>query len=781
MDLAVKLAQEWVNATYAGRSNYVACPESGITGWPTMRSLTRALQIEIGAGVDGQFGPGTATKMTQFGVVSASTPNVNIRTIIQCALYCKGYDGGGADGVWGPRTLQGIENLKSHMGIPASSGTVDTKMTRSLLNMDAFVVIWDGSPLVREVQQWMNSVFWTRRDFQIVPCDGIFSRGVQKGLVFAIQYSLGMADGAADGVFGPATRSALKAGEVQQGSQDAGSSHLVKLYKAALVFNRYFTVDWPSSTFTLQTAEASRSFQAFCHLPLSGRGDYATWCSLISSTGDPTRPVSGADCMTPLNQARIDSLKNAGFQIVGRYIAGGVNKRMALTEASLITANGLKFFPIFQELNNAPQYFTYSQGRAQAAAAIQNAEALTIPHGAVIYFPCDWDATDDDVSSIVLPYYQGVSSAIAEAGHPYEVGVYGTRNVCARISRAGIAVASFVAGMSSGWSGNLGYSLPPNWAFDQISGETLSPGSAGQLEIDRNVVSGRDQGVAALIAPLDPVNNFFDWLRLLESQAQMFKSQGGAPNRSVQWLTAEYLRGLNEGYLSDTFEVLCGFINKTFIASVNLPDMPPLRDPILNRVCDVPHLGAVLTACFNRPLAQYRGFPGLHDFGGWAGDLITVSRECHVELSDRTEGAGYQMAFARIGDDLSTFKAPDLIADVDAEVVYWKVMVDGTKQISDLLQPYYNGISSARTKYQDFIGLRFGNVSAFRDAVHSALLSSQDTDYATWRAGLWAAGFVKDPLGVMTPFYGVAVDSSPDFFSGIARALSDRIALIAGY
>lgn len=90
MDQAVLVAQQWANRTYVGRAGYVACPESGVTGWPTMTSLTRALQIELKVGVDGSFGPGTASAMAAFGVVTASTQNKNVLTIIQCAMYAKG-------------------------------------------------------------------------------------------------------------------------------------------------------------------------------------------------------------------------------------------------------------------------------------------------------------------------------------------------------------------------------------------------------------------------------------------------------------------------------------------------------------------------------------------------------------------------------------------------------------------------------------------------------------------------------------------------------------------
>lgn len=78
------------------------------------------------------------------------------------------------------------------------------------------------------------------------------------------------------------------------------------------------------------------------------------------------------------------------------------------------------------------------------------------------------------------------------------MGVYGPRNVCIQVSNQGLASTSFVSGMSTGFSGNLGYPLPSNWAFDQIS--TITVGSVdGKIEIDNNIKSDRDNGVSEVI------------------------------------------------------------------------------------------------------------------------------------------------------------------------------------------------------------------------------------------------------------------------------------------
>lgn len=57
--------------------------------------------------------------------------------------------------------------------------------------------------------------------------------------------------------------------------------------------------------------------------------------------------------------------------------------------------------------------------------------------------------------------------------------------------------------MSSGFAGNIGKPLPPNWAYDQISTVKIGKG-VGLLEIDNNIMSGRDGGV--LVNPDVPFN-----------------------------------------------------------------------------------------------------------------------------------------------------------------------------------------------------------------------------------------------------------------------------------
>lgn len=89
----------------------------------------------------------------------------------------------------------------------------------------------------------------------------------------------------------------------------------------------------------------------------------------------------------------------------------------------------------------------------------------------------------------------------------YKTGIYGVRNACTRVSAQGYACSSFVADSSTGFSGNLGYPMPSNWAFDQFKTDITIGGGEGALGIDKNGFSGRDHGVGSLEESIAIPNN----------------------------------------------------------------------------------------------------------------------------------------------------------------------------------------------------------------------------------------------------------------------------------
>ncbi|MEV6929677.1 glycoside hydrolase domain-containing protein [Dactylosporangium sp. NPDC051485] len=572
-------AQQWVNRTYAGVSGYNACTENGYTGWGTMFALTRALQHELGiTALSDNFGPTTLARLTAYGPVGPSSSNLNMRTIVEAALYCKGYYGGDIDGAFGASTQGGLTTMLQDMGVPPApfpSFGVMPKVFKALLTMDAYVLLYGGDAGIRACQQWLNGAYYNRAEFFIGPCDGYFSRSVQTALVLAIQYQLGMSDDVVTGAVGPGTRGGLQS----QAYVTQSSSHAawIRLFQCAVQFNGR-DPDWGhAGTFTATLASQVRSFQNFCALPGTGAGDYQTWMSLLVSTGDPNRIGTAFDCMYPLNSTTIQTVKAAGYRIVGRYLTGGTNKVLTNSEIALINDNGLSFFPIYQEFGDSVAYFDHDQGHAAGVAACAAARGLGIPQGTVLYVSVDFDAIDEEITSNVIPHFQGIRDAVAADGGYYAIGVYGCRNTCSRLAAEGLTTRSFVSGMSTGYSGNLGFALPDNWAFDQIANRILAPNTSGSIEIDNDMVSGRDLGVNSVTRPRDPNDGFYTLLHWLEARAQQWRDQGHL-DRSGPELVAEYFQNQNPAYGEPGSGQVFGDTDHGFLDFVaSYPGMPDTR------------------------------------------------------------------------------------------------------------------------------------------------------------------------------------------------------------
>lgn len=429
--------------------------------------------------------------------LTAKYPNVNSQTstqvrlvsVIKAALYCKGYDGGGdIRGEYDARVSAAVSNLKRDMGVASTypGDGVTPKVFKALLTMDAYVLVNAGSDAVQSVQRWMNGRYVGRRDFYIMPADGHHSRDVARALLYAIQYELGMPDGTANGVFGPGTQAGLKTKSLALGAEGVWA----QIFTAALILNGR---NVGLGIFNQTVENEVRSFQDFSMLNITGRSDYATWASLLVSYGDQSRPGTACDGVTRITTDRAKALTASGYKYVGRYLTPSTTlpeKQIQPGELETMAVFGLRCFPIYQTWSRSADYFNYEQGTIDAHLAVEWAQIFGFKPGTTIYFAVDYDAMDGEVTQYVLPHFRGIVQTVVELS-AYKVGIYGPRNICQRIADVGYAATSFVSDMSSGFSGNLGYPLPTNWAFDQIVTTTVGAG-AGAIEIDKNVASGRD-------------------------------------------------------------------------------------------------------------------------------------------------------------------------------------------------------------------------------------------------------------------------------------------------
>ncbi|MCY9108145.1 DUF1906 domain-containing protein [Bacillus atrophaeus] len=511
MDEMVLQTQEWLNETYGGKHGYNTVEENGKTGWQTIYGLTRALQIELGISEPADnFGPTTQKLFKPLKRQAPDSEPNNMNYILQGALWCKGFSPGGFTGVFFEQTENAVKKFQKAAGLTTQDGVVTALIMKALLDMSAFRLVPGGNSRVRQIQQNLN------RDYNdyigLMPCDGLYARDTNKALIYALQKEEGMSTSVANGFFGNGTTNlcpTLTPGDSRTG--------FVLIVQYALYCNgKSFDPGEFDGKYGVGVVSAVKAFQEFMCLPQTGYADMPTIKALLSSSGDTTRTASACDTATILTAETAQTLRNNGYKIVGRYLTGNVrtssglaSKALTAKELSTIFDAGLRVFPIYQDGGYESSYFVKDQGTRDAYSAASAARRLGFPSGTTIYFAVDFDAYDYEVTDKIIPYFQEIKSAFAKmqtfsTAPKYEIGVYGPRNICIRTAEAELTKYSFVANMSTGFSGNLGYPMPDNWAFDQFYEGTIGSGS-GSIGIDKDGFSGRDSGVSDVNPPSDPI------------------------------------------------------------------------------------------------------------------------------------------------------------------------------------------------------------------------------------------------------------------------------------
>lgn len=725
-DPRVLEAQRWVNATYGGVATYVRCAEDGKTGWSTMYSLTRGLQHELGiTALSDSFGPATMSRLDARGPIGPGYGYPNITRIIQHALYCKGYAAGETiTGTYHLTTQAAVRKLMSDCGV-VPSGTISAKWVKAILTMDAYVLVNGGTEQIRGIQQWLNARYVSRSTFMVGPCDGNYSRDVQVALMQGLQYEIGIPEAQVNGNFGPATQSGLRNHPI--GPNTTGT--WMQLFTAACVFNGpvpgadgvpvapVFGASWTSGV-----GAWLRAFQQFSALPVNQGGDYTTWAQLLVSTGDPDREATACDTRFTIDAAKGAALYASGYRYIGRYLEAynpEREKEIIPGEIEQIHAAGLRIFPIWQYLSTAPAYFTYANGRAEGMRAHDRAAGWGFGRGTTIYFSVDFDATDAQLDAYVLPYFRGVQAGLLARGRYYLAGVYGSRNVCARISAGANTRWSFVSGMSYGFSGNLGFPLPRNWSFNQIKEyRHLEGGKA--IDLDRDVHRpNSDQGAGPEDMNDDtnrPLDAFLAYLDRIYPHAE---ARGGDPHK----LVLDFLRYPKYVDFYDGWETLVGPVDMDWInhmeSIIGAGRIKTFTDPAFGVTIQVDHLAATAVAEYLYPHgagnAVTRG-----DFGGWAGDLCTFYGDWRNNVDQYP--SGYDFCVDRLAklNVRSSFQLGDLIEDVDGMLMGIR-MRNYRERFTDALRDHLTG-SGHLYRFSRFFG-RFGGDTATVAAAARTLLT----------------------------------------------------------
>lgn len=754
-DAMVLATQQWLNTTYGSVTGWVTLTEDGNTGWNTVYGLRRGLQHELGiAPVSSGFGAATAAAFTaKIGTIGSSTTSQNVLRLVSGSLWCKGYSGWNFnDSVSFTNLVSSISQVRSDLGLDSTVQSIDVKLMASLMSMDAYVIpaSSDGTSDNRTVQQWLNGTYSNRENFALIPCDGLYSRQIQTALLYALQYEFGMDDDTANGNFGPGTRQGLKDdAPVAQGDVDGGH-RFVHLFQGALRFNGYNPPF--SGTFDATTAARTSTFQSFMELSANGQGDYGTWCALLVSSGDPDRTVHGFDASQQLDAAQAQGAKDAGFTHVGRYIVGlnsdGTAKFIGAGELAGLKTAGLRLFPIEERYNNADDQMSESIGRIQGIEALERCRALGLPAGSTVFFA----PTGDSISGPVAGYFTGVNASMdAQLLGKYKVGVYGTRNVCSTMMAMGKARAAFVAGMSTGWSGNMGFPMPNPWQYNQIK-ETIGTFAGVNFAVDHDAVSANAEAInlSGVTPPPTEKDNgnsatgfdvVYQWTISAEAESERALSAGNTilnpvanyvgflPDFILGWLRKpQYWNASNSAAMWQAYTPeISTDANETEArglceAALGTPGTGlPTVDASLR---DVPHMAATCLGYrdWGVDIAANKSDAG--DLGGWLLDLLQLwgSYQSKGKNADLSTWATERLGVVNADGG---FPYADVLADADGWLLQ-KTMSGDTSglALSSAMRSIYQ--SDGNQRIRDFYDARFGGSQDNVSAAFSMVLDGID-------------------------------------------------------
>lgn len=508
-DQFVLEAQRYLNNRYSGyKGVWVPLAENGQTGTLMIEGLIRAFQIENGVpNVTGYLGPYTVGVMKGLQEISImdpnDEPNPNV-ALIQCALFCKGYHAGGITGIYYTNGVNAVKEMQSDASIGVT-GTINWKVWMGLFSMYWFKLVSGGNTTIRTIQKQLNSDWSDVLGVQA--CDGVMSRNTALSLVGALQAAEGLTtwiDDLSVVNFGDATTANCPT--LRQGV-NGNNIKFNKIAQYGLYFNginqRKFDGIFDSDmSYNVSQFQNKYGLTGMIN-DSPGVIGVSTMKSLLTSKGDTGRLALACDCSTILTSTQANDLYESGYRYIGRYLTGTVgvgteerSKALTISEINAIQNAGLSIFPIYQDGGYYSEYFGKTlQGSYDAVTAIQRAKRLGFTNGTTIYFAVDFDCLEYETDGLIIPYFRQINTVFNQSGinsKNYKVGIYAPRYVCTKVYEAGLAEYSFVADMSTGFSGNLGYAIPENWAFDQFFEYTYP--SSPSFDLDKVGFSGRDSG-----------------------------------------------------------------------------------------------------------------------------------------------------------------------------------------------------------------------------------------------------------------------------------------------
>jgi hypothetical protein len=174
------------------------------------------------------------------------------------------------------------------------------------------------------------------------------------------------------------------------------------------------------------------------------------------------------------------------------------DKCLTLAEAQALAEAGLQIGTVFQQQQNKVEHFSKAKGIAAGTRAYRYAyDNIGQPSESGVYFSVDFDASDSDLSSSIIPFFEGVKTAFEkenDGSTQYRVGAYGSGLVCSTLSKHGLTDLTWLA-MSRGFRGTRDAVNKGEFHLLQKPGEETLLG----LDVDFNELNPQRSDFGAFI------------------------------------------------------------------------------------------------------------------------------------------------------------------------------------------------------------------------------------------------------------------------------------------
>jgi peptidoglycan hydrolase-like protein with peptidoglycan-binding domain len=234
--------------------------------------------------------------------------------------------------------------------------------------------------------------------------------------------------------------------------------------------------------FGQKSDSATRAYQTNAGLGADGVVGANTMAKAVADGYRPTAGanIGGMDTRTACGGFGGD-ISGAGIAFVARYYSNVSDKTLTVAEAKELSGAGISIVAVYEDSNDAVDFFSSAIGSSQAARALELAASIGQPAGTAIYFAVDFDPESDDIEGVISDYFRALQAAFAAAPTQYAVGVYGSGLTCRLIQSAGFATFTWLA-QSTGFQEYSSF-LPSAHIVQLFPSRNLTAG----LSIDDNI------------------------------------------------------------------------------------------------------------------------------------------------------------------------------------------------------------------------------------------------------------------------------------------------------